>query len=124
MKQNILIEISPSELEINVKKWIWDVLLEFQKNEGNNKSYPDLLTRYEVSKLLNVTLATLHNWNKQGRLSPKRIGAKILYSREQVMAALEDIDRLKYKNARRTIDCVSVSYHKRLSTTTFKTINL
>ncbi len=124
MKQNIFIEISTSELEINVKKWIWDVLSEFQKNEGKSKSNSELLTRYEVSKLLNVTLATLHNWNKQGKLSPKKIGTRILYNKEQVMSALEDIDRLKYKNSSRTIDCVSVSYHKRLSTTTFKTINL
>ena len=104
MKQNIFIEISTSELEINVKKWIWDVLSEFQKNEGKSKSNSELLTRYEVS--------------------PKKIGTRILYNKEQVMSALEDIDRLKYKNSSRTIDCVSVSYHKRLSTTTFKTINL
>jgi excisionase family DNA binding protein len=124
MKQNILIEISVSELEISVKKWIWDVLLEFQKNEGKSKSNSELLTRNEVSKLLNVTLATLHNWNKQGKLTPKKIGTRILYSKEQVMYALEDIDRLKYKNAYRTVDCVNIGYHKRLSTATFKTINL
>lgn len=124
MKQNILIEISINELEINVKKWIWDVLLEFQKNEGNNKSYPELLTSNEVSKLLNVTLATLHNWSKQGKLTPKKIGTRILYSKEQVMSALEDIDRLKYRNAYRTVDCVSTDYNYKLLSTTIKNTSL
>lgn len=44
------------------------------------------MTREEVSKLLNVSLVTLHNWEKKRYLVPKKVGGRVLYLREDVYA--------------------------------------
>ncbi len=37
------------------------------------------ITRQEASRMLNVTLSTLWRWNKDGYLTPVKIGSKVLY---------------------------------------------
>ncbi len=55
-------------------------------NIQQTKPKSDLMTREEVSKLLNVSLVTLHNWEKKRNLIPKKIGGRVLYLREDVYA--------------------------------------
>ncbi len=50
------------------------------------KPKSDLMTRDEVGKLLNVSLVTLHNWEKKRYLVPKKVGGRVLYLREDVYA--------------------------------------
>lgn len=51
-----------------------------------SKPKSDLMTREEVGKLLNVSLVTLHNWEKKRYLVPKKVGGRVLYLREDVYA--------------------------------------
>ena len=44
-----------------------------------------LLTRKEVAEMLSVSLTTLHDWNKQGRLRATKINGRVLYMREEIM---------------------------------------
>lgn len=124
MHQTILIQISLDEFENTIKNCLREVILEFQQRADTVKNNEEFLTIKQTSEFLHVTKATLHNWHKQKKLVPKRIGNRVLYNKEHVMSALKDIDRLKYKNAHRTIDCVSVHYRKRLLTTTIKNTTL
>jgi DNA-binding transcriptional regulator YiaG len=52
------------------------------------KPKSDLMTREEVSLLLNVSLVTLHNWEKKKILISKKMGGRVLYLREDVYAKL------------------------------------
>lgn len=61
---------------------------ELQKNNPLTESKEQFLTRAEVSKLLKVSLVTLHNWQKSGELVPKKIGKRVLYSRAEVESKL------------------------------------
>lgn len=45
------------------------------------------LSRHQAAKMLNVTLSTLWRWDKEGYLSPVKVGSKVLYRST-------DIDRL------------------------------
>ncbi|MCT4118349.1 helix-turn-helix domain-containing protein [Elizabethkingia anophelis] len=47
-----------------------------------------LYTRKETADLLDVSLTTLHNWNKAGILNAKKMGSRVYYSKEDVMALL------------------------------------
>lgn len=47
-----------------------------------------LLTRDEVSHLLNVSYPTLWSWNNKGILKAKKIGKKVFYNKEDVMRHL------------------------------------
>lgn len=51
-----------------------------------------LLTRKEVSKLLDVSLPTLWAWTNKGILVSYRIGNKIRYKQNEVLQALQRIN--------------------------------
>ena len=57
-------------------------------NIQHTKPQSELLTREEVSKLLNVSLVTLFNWDKKKVLVSKKVGGRVLYLREDVYAKL------------------------------------
>lgn len=48
-----------------------------------------ILTRKEASKILHVSVSTLRNWNKTGKLIASRIGNKIYYPESRIKKALE-----------------------------------
>jgi len=49
----------------------------------------DLLSRQEAAKLLRITLPTLRQRTKEGRLRGYRMGARVLYRRDELMQALQ-----------------------------------
>lgn len=49
-----------------------------QKAIEANREQPTI-TRKEAAKALNVTLTTLWRWEKEGYLTPVKIGTKVLY---------------------------------------------
>lgn len=53
------------------------------------------MTVKEVASLLDADISTLHRWNKQGVLTRRRVGGKVLYRVEDV----EPILRTRKKNA-------------------------
>lgn len=84
-----VLEFSREDLERLVKEALSS---EFQKMVGmlhnfeSNKPKSDLMTRDEVSKLLNVSLVTLHNWDKKKVLVSRKVGGRVLYLRNEVYA--------------------------------------
>jgi hypothetical protein len=56
------------------------------KQNTTNKS--EFMTREEVSSLLNVSLVTLHNWDKKKYLLSRKVGGRVLYLRDEVYARL------------------------------------
>ena len=57
-------------------------------NPGNSETADDLLSREEAAKLLHITLPTLRQRTKEGRLCGYRMGARVLYRRSEVIASL------------------------------------
>ena len=85
-----VLEFTKEDLERLVKEALSS---EFQKMIGmfhnfdtNNKS--DLMTREEVSKLLNVSLVTLHNWDKRKVLVSRKVGGRVIYMRDELYARI------------------------------------
>jgi hypothetical protein len=58
----------------------------YSKQNTTNKT--ELMTREEVSSLLNVSLVTLHNWDKKKVLTSKKVGGRVLYLRDDVYSKL------------------------------------
>lgn len=48
-----------------------------------------LLTRTETAKELHVTLPTLRRYTREGKVKGYRIGNRVLYKRNEVLAALQ-----------------------------------
>lgn len=55
------------------------------------------LNRFEVAKILKISLPTLNNWSKAGTLQSYRIGNRILYKSDEVEQAVQTVKNLKYK---------------------------
>ncbi len=58
----------------------------------------EFLTRQEVSKLLQISLPTLHDYTKQGIVLGYRIGNKVRYKHAEIENSLTIIKSLKYKH--------------------------
>lgn len=60
---------------------------------------PEYLTRHEVAGLYRVSLTTLHDWERQGAIIPKRvkIGGRVRYKRDEVLATLNTAKQFKHK---------------------------
>jgi excisionase family DNA binding protein len=63
----------------------------------NKNTQSDYITRAEVSKLLKITLPTLHDWTKQGWLKSYKMGSRVLYKLEEVQQSVEKLSSIKYK---------------------------
>ncbi len=59
-------------------------------NVSNNNSNNELLSRKEVSKLLNVSLVTLNKWEKLKILIPSKVGGRVLYIKGDVYKKLRE----------------------------------
>lgn len=57
----------------------------------------DYVSRKEVSKLLKITLPTLHDWTKQGILKSYKIGTRVLYKESEVKETLEKVPSFKHR---------------------------
>lgn len=56
------------------------------QNKNEDKS---LYTRQETANLLGVSLTTLFHWNNQGILNARKIGRKVFYSKDEVLAQIQ-----------------------------------
>lgn len=52
------------------------------------KPTPRKFTRDEVCAVGRITKPTLHNWVKRGLLHPSKIGGRVLFEEEEVLAVL------------------------------------
>lgn len=48
------------------------------------KPAPRQYTREQVAEMCHITLATLHNWCRQGRLHPVKVNGRVLFSEEEI----------------------------------------
>lgn len=83
----ILHNLAPSDLEELIRKVVSEQLEEFRKNNSIEK--PDeLLTREEACLLLKISLTSLWNWTKKGKLKAYGIGNRVFYKRGELMESL------------------------------------
>ena len=55
------------------------------------------LSRQEVCKLLKISLPTLNDWSKLGRLQAYKMGNRVLYKQDEVENSLHQVSSLKFK---------------------------
>ncbi len=96
MEKIILISFEFTEFADHIKGLLSHTLKDYFESQKAD-TLPEFLTRIETAKLLNISLRCLDNWKKEGKLIPKKIGRRVLYSRERVLQSLQDINRLIYK---------------------------
>lgn len=92
MENSIMLHnLAPNDLEELIRKVVSEQLEEFRKNNSIEK--PDeLLTREEACLLLKISLTSLWNWTKKGKLKAYGIGNRVFYKRGELMESLVRIN--------------------------------
>ena len=85
--------MSQEELKEKFQEWVQEVL---PTVKAENQSIPpkqedELMTRKEAAAYLKVSLVTLNEWTKNGRVKAHRIGTRVRYYKSDVEAALKEI---------------------------------
>lgn len=96
MEQIVLVGITTHELTEIIKSTISENLITHSENLVRQLP-EEFLNRFQVAKLLKVSLATLNDWTKKGYLKAYRIGNRVLFKHEEVLASLQEVKSLKYK---------------------------
>ena len=87
--------------ESDLKRILREVISEEKANSVafkiNTEDKISYLNRFDVVKLLKISLPTLSNWTKAGILQAYRIGNRVLYREDEVISSLQKVKNLKYK---------------------------
>lgn len=84
-----LFSLTLDKLEPVFKTWIKDVLADEKPSVAELVFY----SRYEICKLLKISLPTLGRYLTLGIVTGKRIGNRILFSQEDIDKALIEINK-------------------------------
>jgi hypothetical protein len=83
----MLHNFTPMDLEELIRKVVCEQLEEFRKNNSIEK--PDeLFSREEACLLLKISLTSLWNWTKKGKLKAYGIGNRVFYKRGELIESL------------------------------------
>lgn len=96
MSELLFTGINLNELLDRIGQIVDSKLSEFtiQKPQKNQSNF---ISRKEVSSLLKVSLPTLHEYTKYGWLQSYKIGKRVLYKYEEVLACLDKVATNKHK---------------------------
>ena len=79
--------ITPEELKQIIKEVIQEELLEVRK-QLKEKDSEVLLTRQETCEFLKISITTLWQWSKKGKIESYGIGNRIYYKKEDLLKSL------------------------------------
>lgn len=89
MQSIALLSITADDFKAIVREAVSQVLAEKSSvKETTPPQADELLTREQTAEMLHVSLLTLRNYSRKGLLHPKQIGRRVLYTRADVVAAL------------------------------------
>lgn len=94
MEQIILSGITLKDFLDSIGKLIENRFSKTKPAESNQTKY---LSRHEVCQLLKITLPTLNDWSKLGRLQSYKMGNRVLYKKHEVENSLHQVATLKFK---------------------------
>ena len=83
--------LSKADLEEVLSDLIKQAVRDEVKSLTPTSTESPLLTREEAAKILDISLPTLNQWEKDGSIpKPKRIGKRVYFLRKTFMEFLED----------------------------------
>ena len=93
-----MINLQIQNLEVTELQELIETSVKNALEQTASKQEPEtvLLTRNEVAKLLGISLVTLTEWIKQGKIPALRIGTRVRFKKDEVLNSLKEIKSLKY----------------------------
>jgi len=92
MENSIMLHnLAPNDLEELIRKVVIEQLEAFRKNTST-ENQDELLTREDTCLLLKISLTSLWNWTKKGKLKAYGMGNRVYYKRGELMESLTRIN--------------------------------
>ncbi|MBT3385984.1 MAG: helix-turn-helix domain-containing protein [Prolixibacteraceae bacterium] len=93
--KGIIIPLTEEEFQAHLTAAVLIALENFiPKNKGI-----EYLTRKEVATKLHISLPTLNEYTKSGKLKAYRINGRVLYRNDEIESALTSVEPLKYRRS-------------------------
>ena len=88
-KENVLLSlIGEDQLKNIVEDVVRKVMLELKEGAPE---VDEFLTSEQVCKMLHISKSTIVNWRSSGKLKSHKIGSRILFKREEVLAKINEL---------------------------------
>lgn len=87
-KSTLVVHLTSGQLSELIEQGVANALGRTEETPGDHVN--DWLTREETANLLHVSFPTLRRYEQQKILVPRRIGRRVLYSRKEVEARLQE----------------------------------
>ena len=91
----IIIQISENEFQQRLEKAVEKALANYSPLVKELK----YLTRKEVAAKLRISLPTLNEYTKSGKLKGHRLNGRVLYRDDEINEALNAVEPLKYRRS-------------------------
>ena len=96
--EQYLIHYSVADFQSDLKKIVADAIREF-KPETKEPNRPEYVTRQQVRDELHVSFPTLNRFDKEGILTAKKIGGRVLYLWSDIEKAINQDHNIKYRRS-------------------------
>mgnify|MGYP003528492170 CR=1 FL=1 len=91
MKQIIFSGISPEEFKAEITTDMTNVFNQLlAAHLKPNEPAEKIITKKDVSQLFGVSLVTVNEWEKQGKLTGYQIGTRVRFKLSEVLEALKE----------------------------------
>jgi excisionase family DNA binding protein len=92
--QNVI--LTPLSIE-QLQNFINDaVKTGFEQTKTQEPERTNLLTRKQVCNLLNITLPTLWEWQRNGTITAYKVGTRLRFKENEVMSTLQRVKQVKF----------------------------
>lgn len=98
MENILVVQLHVNELEVIINRCIERAIV---KNPSE-KADDVLLKRVDVAKLFSVSLVTITEWMKTGKLPYHRINSRVFFKKSELMECIELKDKYKQKRLSKT----------------------
>ncbi len=84
------ISVNPNELADLISENVKASIQNLTKglSELSTPQQKEIVTRKEVAEMFGISFVTLHEWTKNGILSPSKIGGRTFFKRSELMQLL------------------------------------
>jgi excisionase family DNA binding protein len=93
--QTIFIQCSPDELKAMIVEAIKEVSLSISPAQELKPENRNLLTRRETANHLGISLPTLNEWTKTGKIKAHRISSRVRYFEVDILESLQAMGHVK-----------------------------
>jgi excisionase family DNA binding protein len=91
MSEHLFSSLPLEQLKAEISNEIFNRIAPLIQSATKPKPETELLTRREAAKLLGVSLPTILDWTKTGKIIGYRIASRIRYKRNEIENALSQI---------------------------------